>query len=110
MSEAARMAAQWWTDRLQQGDKQRFRVVLEHLVQSELDLHGRCRLDCDYDPQDLLLIAVQEAGIECQGYLFSAKGILPMKTLLWVHPDRLEPKEGYGNWTEIIKIEETNEY
>lgn len=104
VSKAAEMAAQWWTDRLQQGDKAIFKKTLETLVQQDLDKWGECILDCDYDPDIRLRAAVRAAGVECQGCMFSAQDILPIKHMLKVYPDLLEPKEGYGNWTEVIKV------
>jgi hypothetical protein len=104
ISKAAEMAPQWWTDRLQQGDKSTFKATLENLIQIELDSDGRCFTNVDYDPSGPVLEAVRAAGVECQGFMFSAKGILPMKTSLWVYPDKLSPREGYGNWTDEIKV------
>lgn len=109
MSKAAEMAADWWTERLQQGDKAAFRAALLPLIDAELTEHGICRLDCDYDPRGALLEAVHAAGLECKGFMFSAKGILPTKHSLRVTLTELEPKEGYGNWTPTIKVEEGTE-
>lgn len=104
---AAKMAAEWWGDRLQQGDRAAFVATLRDLVARDLEAGGECRLECDYDPDGHLLEAVRAAGVECRGFLFSAKGILPQKHLLDVRVDRMRPKEGYGNWTEGIVVPET---
>ncbi len=106
ISKAALLGVQWWADRLQQGDKEAFKTALAPLIQADIDEFGRCKLECDYDPFDHLLTAIRSIGIECNGCMYSAEGILPMKHLLWVMPDLLEPKEGYGNWTETIKVEQ----
>lgn len=104
MSRAAEMAAAWWSERLAQGDRLAFRGALEPRIDADLAEHGHCWLKVDYDPQDIMLEAVRAIGIQCSGCMWSAKGILPMKTSLHVFPDRLEPKEGYGTWTETIPV------
>ena len=101
----AKAAADWWTARLQSGDKERFRALLEKSVLAVLNAKGRVFMECDYDPQGLLLDAVKLAGHPtCRGFMFSADGILPKKHTLDVTPGLLQPKEGYGNWTEDIKV------
>lgn len=99
---AATMAADWWTRRLQRGDRALFREHLRAIVLAELQSCGESTTQCDYDPRDALLEAVRAAGIECTGYLYSADGILPRKTVLIARPDRLSCKEGYGAaWCEF---------
>jgi len=95
-----------------QGDHAKFQEYLERAVTEALNdptseymrAAGYVHLQCDYDPKGILLDAVIAAGVECRGFAFSAKGILPMKTDLQVFPDHLEPKEGYGNWTAHIPV------
>lgn len=101
---AAEMAARWWGDRLQSGDRGRFEEALRPLVLADLVAHGACYLECDYDPRGHLLTAVRAAGLTCAGTMFSARGILPTKHDLDVFPDRLEPKEGYGNWLDPVPV------
>jgi hypothetical protein len=100
------MAAEWWSERLQQGDREAFKAKLTELVVEELLEHprGLCLLQVDYDPQGLLLEAVRAAGVECAGFLFSAEGILPAKHWLGVSATELKPKEGYGKWTAPIPV------
>jgi hypothetical protein len=86
------------------GDREKFEEALRPLIAADLAERGSSDTECDYDPHGHLLIAVRAAGIECQGVLFSARGILPEKHQLHVYPDRLEPKEGYGNWTSHIPV------
>ena len=108
---AARMAAEWWSKRLEQGDKQKFEETLYRRIIdafSNPDIlrdSGEIVIKTDYDPDEILLGALHEAGIECSGYLYSCRGILPMKTLLVVSPTRLYPKEGYANWTAEIPVD-----
>jgi hypothetical protein len=105
MSKAAEMAADWWTERLQRGDKVKFRHQLVGMIDAELAMRGRAIVAVDYDPDDILVVALLAAGLEDRRWcLLSAKDILPMKTALRVYPDRLEPKEGYGNWTAHIPV------
>jgi hypothetical protein len=86
------------------GDTQKFADTLRPLILADLQQHGVCHLECDYDPHGHLLTAVRAAGLECQGMMFSARGILPQKHNLDVFPNRLIPKEGYGNWTAKIPV------
>jgi len=104
---AARMATDWWADRLMSGDKRKFKDTLYPLVLADLNEHGQCNLECDYDPFGHLLTAVRAAGLECRGFMFSARGILPQKHVLDVLPYVLKPKEGYGNWTADIPVPQT---
>ena len=104
---AAHVAGQWWADRLdpQHAEKrQAFAEAIERLVADALKREKFVRLESDYDPQGLLLDAVREIGIECRGFLGSSDGILPRKTYILVRPDRITPKEGYGNWTAEIPV------
>lgn len=105
---AARMATDWWAERLMDGDVAKFKEALYLLVLADLMAHGSCELECDYDPRGHLLTAVRAAGLKCDGFMFSARGILPQKHDLEVYPDRLVPKEGYGNWTDEIPVPATD--
>jgi hypothetical protein len=107
----AETAADWWTERLMQGDKAAFRASLVASIEAELRRDDWSEgdwvdLECDYDPQGALLDAVRAAGIECAGSFFSARGILPQKHSTEIAPGRIVPKEGYGNWTAEIKVED----
>lgn len=97
-------AAQWWADRLEQGDRTLFVERLSELVRGDLEARGHCNLHCDYDPQDYLLDAVRFAGVDCGGHFFSARGVLPAKHTTSIEVGLIKPKEGYGNWTEPIVI------
>lgn len=102
---AARMAAAWWGSWLLSGERAAFEAALYPLILADLTEHGRCCLECDYDPFGHLLTAVRAAGLRCQGSMFSAAGILPRKHSLDVTLEWLDPKEGYGNWTDRIAVE-----
>ena len=106
IEKAAEMAGKWWAERLQQGNKEQFAEEIRVRVLEKLQTRERVYLECDYDPQGILLEAVRAIGIECGGFMFSADGILPRKHALQVQHDRLEPKEGYANLTDIIKVED----
>lgn len=118
IDDVAKYVAGWWTDRLMTGDKDAFRSFLEQAVAAQLRERGYSHLECDYDPQGVLLDAVRVAGVECRGMLFSARGILPAKHSTEVYPERqadaefdvsaapsrLVVEEGYGNWSEPIPL------
>jgi hypothetical protein len=102
---AAEMAADWWTERLQQGDKVAFRATLVDLIDQKLEAHGNVKLQVDYDPDVLLVQALLAAGVSNRTWcMYSADGIFPCKHELWVRRHQLVPKEGYGNWTEVIPV------
>ena len=102
---AARMATAWWIGRLLMVDKaDELRAALQPKIFAALQDQGYIRLENDYDPRGVLLAAVREAGIECDGYMFSGRNIFPDKHTLMVRPDRLEPKEGYGNLQPAIHV------
>ncbi len=105
---AAKLASEWWAQRLMSGDKKAFGDVLRPLIEKDLREGGVCFLECDYDPHGHLLTAVRAAvDRECRGFLYSAQGILPYKHELEVTPNTLSPKEGYGNWTDDIPVPTT---
>jgi len=105
---AAVAAARWWGFRLQaefRGDREIFeRHIAESITYRFRAGHTLVVMECDYDPSDILLEAVRLAGVECRGFGFSADGILPRKHELLVRPHLLEPKEGYGCWSEKIVV------
>lgn len=107
-AKAAQMAGKWWAKLLQKGNKKQFAKEIEQRVlaqfQKNEDKTLGFYLECDYDPQGIVLEAVNAIGIKCRGYMFSARGILPQKHSLFVTKDKLVPKEGYGNWTEEIEV------
>lgn len=103
---AARMAGEWWAERLKQGDKVRFAQEVENRTLKKLRKRGVVYLMCDYDPWDILLESVRAIGLECRGYSCSATDILPLKYELHVTATMLLPKEGYGRWTAPIPVPE----
>jgi hypothetical protein len=91
-------AAQWWADHLFIKAKQESlkSELLKLLPDADYLLYN------DYDPQDLLLIAVRAAGINCDGYMFSGRDLFPNKIGLKREGENLFEKLGYGyNWTKI---------
>ena len=122
---AAKKAGEWWAARLDPAYKDKaeaFAVAVEWYTyqaltgQTAWSYDGAARagdgkpvsgvyLESDYDPKGPLLQAVIETvEPNCKGFMFSSNGILPNKTELFVTRERLRPKEGYGNWTEEIKL------
>jgi hypothetical protein len=107
---AARMAGEWWATRLDSchlNKKDVFALAIAKRVDKELRLKPEVGvyLECDYDPQGILLEAIREV-IEpsCRGYRFSADGLLPQKHSLEVWRDRLSPIEGAGNVLDDILV------
>lgn len=88
-------AADWWAERFQKDEhREAFRVELLRLLNAE-GPHD-IRLSVDYDPEGLLLEAIQNIGIPCSGSMFSADGLLPRKTFMRVKAQSCEWKRGYG--------------
>lgn len=125
LSTAALMAGQWWTDRLDDAHadkREAFAAAVSQRVQQALDgvfywnwfgersdgdgkPVDRVYTECDYDAHGLLLEAVREViDPDNRGFWFSARDILPQKHSLDVSRTSLQPKEGYGNWTDAIAV------
>lgn len=92
------IAAQWWARRLddQHADKREaFAAALAHELTTNWPDWNILRVD--YDPDVPLQRALDAAGIDCRGFLFSAQAILPSKTMIARRPDgTIEGKDGYG--------------
>lgn len=119
---AAKMAGQWWAERLAEEyaeQRQAFAKAVERCVLQELrgecywDWHGErhngrgrghggVRITNDYDPHNCLIPALDEVFPGMPPW--KASEALPRKHELTVYADRLEPKEGYGNWTAHIPV------
>lgn len=70
--------------------------LLSRLPEEDYNLY------CDYDPEGILLEAIQACGIQCRGMAFSARDILPNKVGLQRKGDKLLVKYGYGlGWVEL---------
>ena len=106
--DTANATAKWWADRLhpQHADKRdNFFEDLARRVALELELRGQVFLENDYDPHGILLDAVQATiNPNCSGMGFSGRGIFPDKHETMVTIGKIEPKEGYGNWTDEILL------
>lgn len=102
----AEVAADWWADRLQYGDVAAFRASLVEAVDASLRADDIVFLEVDYDPAGALIDAVR-AAVDCSGFIFPARGILPEKHETVIEPGLIKPKEGYGNWTADIIVEDT---
>lgn len=123
---AAKMAGQWWADRLadEHADgRAAFAAAVEKRVLQELrgecywDWFGtrkegvgyenRSRTENDYDPHNCLIEALREALPGVPDY--KLRDALPTKHLLDVTPEKLVPKEGYGNYTDPIPVPQPQE-
>jgi hypothetical protein len=92
------MIVSWWAQRLDKGDKAAFVKALRQEIEANPPHH----LDVDYDPKDELLTAVRASGVECRGDAFSADGVLPRKTTMWITETKVEVREGRGAPIETI--------
>jgi hypothetical protein len=118
---AAKMAGAWWAERLADEyaeARPAFAAAVEKRVLQELngecywDWHGerhdgrgytdRSFSENDYDPHHLLIPALAEALPDLPSW--KMRKTLPTKHTLAVYADRIEPKEGYGNWTAAIPV------
>lgn len=107
--EDIKLLVDWWTDRLQSGDKEAFRAKLMQVCgESTPENEARFSLGCDYDPDQLLLEAVHAAGLECSGNMWSARGILPMKTRSVIDKEGVRVREGYAApWQYLVDRRES---
>lgn len=80
--------ARWYANDLQIEDKREefYRALLARLDADPMIT----RLFVDYDPNLPLVYALRDIGIECRGFLYSAKGIFSYKTLA---------RKDNGKWT-----------
>lgn len=122
----AKMAGDWWASRLSDkysGKRQEIAHAIARRVEQTLNgqaywAYGEqhqgpgkplkfVNIVCDYEPKDLLAAAVDEVfGADMPRHkLFTAsQDLFPRKHSLRVTRASLEPKEGYGNWTDIIIV------
>lgn len=106
----ATAAAQWWTERLEQGtpeQRQAFRDVLTVMAASKLAHGRRLVLWTDYDAFDLVALALDKAGLgpgPGRHCMYSAQGVLPMKTHVAIHAGEVTASEGRGGrWHLVAK-------
>lgn len=79
--------------------REQFRVELEKVVRRDLPKYAghRYELYIDYDPNEPLLEALRNAGVDCDGNFFSARGIFRYgKTGVRVRQGKAYVKPGYG--------------
>ena len=93
----AKRAAEWWSERLLQGDRQAFRESLEISIVRMLRKNKYAHIEFDYYPDATLFEALQVAGV-------GERDALPRKHDLTIKPGSIKPKEGYGNWTDEIIV------
>lgn len=123
---AAKMAGDWWAERLHDKYAERRPALAAAVAQRVADaLNGAAHWDfqgnrcdgsgkpeakywvkCDYEPKGLLANAVAEVFNDMKPWqLFSSsQDLFPYKHELRVTRDALHPKEGYGNWTADIRV------
>lgn len=97
-------AAQWWAEHFEVEEKRaEFKAaLLKRLPENMWNPESAppdislVHLDVDYDPEDALLQAINDIGIECSGFMDSAKGLLPMKTRMCVYASGVEVRHGRG--------------
>ena len=119
IDKAAELAGMWWAYKLNDKYKSKRTEFAKVLTKKIIEiwnnsiLHNGCIYtvsDYDnsyilYDNKDILLESIKEVlEPNLKEPMFSTQGILPDKHCLNVYPDKLEPKEGYGNWTNVIYV------
>jgi hypothetical protein len=100
VAELAKLAATWWAERFKgdEAKKPTFEAALYAIIVAELNADPiRVEVCVDYDPTSNLLHALEDAGVECRGS-FSARGLLPEKTVMVLRAETLSGRcaEGYG--------------
>lgn len=121
----AKMAGDWWATRLHEryADK-REAFAAAVAVRVDQELRGECywdwwgerkegkgrnntaEIEFDYDPHFLLHEVFAEI---IGGNEWEWKDAMPIKLHMWVQPDLLRPKDGYGKWVSDILVPATEE-
>ena len=112
IDKAAELAGMWWACKLDDKYEDKRTEFSEILTKKIIEKWNTSNLyieyiyiNNDYDAEDILLETIKEVlEPNCKGRMFSSYGILPNKHCLNVYPDKLEPKEGYHNWTDVIYV------
>lgn len=114
IQKASVQAGFWWANKLSgDHDTRRYTfaknlalLINDKLTEIKLDSSRKIilRIACDYNPDTLLLEALNKSSIFPQGRCNTCDGILPRKHVLIVYPDRLEVREGYRPWSEPIFV------
>jgi hypothetical protein len=118
ISKEARIAADWWKERLDAAtpeQQETFRAKLEELINVEFNnpkspfVFGPSddpwlKVQTDYDPDEMLVNALDAAGIAPTGFIATCDGLLPRKHMLQIHKGYIEVKEGYGYWVQPILV------
>ncbi len=109
IARAAKLAGDWWATRLNNefGDKREaFAASVTKRVDDELRLMKTKQpyvfTECDYDPKGLMLNSLLD--VFDPKVVLRSDNVLPTKHELLIFPEKLVPKEGYGNWTEEIVV------
>jgi hypothetical protein len=114
IKKAAFKSALWWADKLdEQFDTRRcafaenLAVIIEREMNDfthELPFNIKLEINCDYDPDKILLEALTKSSINSKSKLFSCDGVLPRKHSLIVYSEFIEGKEGYASWMPPILL------
>lgn len=103
--EVSRIASSWWASMLDSkwdNKREDFYKSLESLIVNILNHQDMITIDVDYDPDDIILWALYESGVDCKGVLFSARGIFPEKHRMRVSRAGIMVKMGYySGWDKI---------
>jgi hypothetical protein len=101
-------AAFWWANKLGEQFNTRRGTFAENLAvaierkMNEFTKESQYKIEltinCDYDPDEILLEALTKSSISLKSKMFSCDEILPRKHFLKVCPEFIEGKEGYGEW------------
>ena len=105
LTECAIRAAGWWADRLDAQhakSRDRFANAVRERIIEVLVVSGNMTLKVDHDPDAILRDALDAAGIDCAGVLFSARGILPSKTRMCIEGRTIRVRDGYGAPWEVL--------
>lgn len=97
IKKTSRIAAKWWADRFYCRDAHIFAKILDLKIKDELIACQICKLENDYEPKGILLDVIIKMRLKSYSFF-------PEKHTLRIEIGKLSPKEGYGNWTDIIII------
>jgi len=111
---AIEAAVNYWTSELQPPDKRdafraHLRLAIATAWEQAVEFHNQhpdwpahVKIGVDYDPCPILLTALRACGVECQGFMFSAKGLFAGKTFSQLGEGTFFVREGRGDPGRLI--------
>ena len=93
------LIANWWGEQFEQKEfKDKFIESFKECYQEQKPNI----IKVNYDPDDFLCDVLRETGFKQDSIMFSARGLLPFKTIMKIKNGRISVKCGYGNGWQVL--------